>query len=492
MGRHSTGKNNYSLSKEVIAIIVAVALVIAAAVAWLFLRDSGNGSDTASGDQAECVSGDLALPVAAASKSVGEQLIDDYASSNPVVRDYCVKPEYVDSIEEAAVYVAPVSPVSNEEITSADRSSATSEPAAVYATPVGTAATDAAAAALETVLFPTAEQPETSALVAQALADSDEAAAKALTGQRVQTVAAAAAEKDKAVATTEDAAPEGLTFTPLEDKELVYAAFPLNTTDSVNEEQTRAAQAFSDYSGKMFIDSHGDADTKPADVSEPVWSAAMPDGGKRITDAAAADTGQHTDSAVENGDGNSDTAVAGAPSEPMKTLFLLDTSAAMTEFNDPAAEAIDAATSEITGAGHEVALWNYSSPLTPGVTQGYRTNVGFTGDADAVTGTASRFLNDGQPQTREAVAAAVTYAESEATPDAPVRIVLITSGSSDIADEYAEQALAEARDKGVSLAIVRSGDGEPDEKLADGAEFTTDAATPDDLVAAIRSAAGVK
>ena len=146
MGRHSTGKNNYSLSKEVIAIIVAVALVIAAAVAWLFLRDSGNGSDTASGDQAECVSGDLALPVAAASKSVGEQLIDDYASSNPVVRDYCVKPEYVDSIEEAAVYVAPVSPVSNDEITSADRSSATSEPAAVYATPVGTAAADAAAA----------------------------------------------------------------------------------------------------------------------------------------------------------------------------------------------------------------------------------------------------------------------------------------------------------------------------------------------------------
>ena len=363
MGRHSTGKNNYSLSKEVIAIIVAVALVIAAAVAWLFLRDSGNGSDTASGDQAECVSGDLALPVAAASKSVGEQLIDDYASSNPVVRDYCVKPEYVDSIEEAAVYVAPVSPVSNEEITSADRSSATSEPAAVYATPVGTAAADAAAAALETVLFPTAEQPETSALVAQALADSDEAAAKALTDQRVQTVAAAAAEKDKAVATTEDAAPEGLTFTPLEDNELVYAAFPLNTTDSVNEEQTRAAQAFSDYSGKIFIDSHGDADTKPADVSEPVWSAAMPEGGKRITDTAAADTGQHTDSADGNGDGNSDTAAAGAPSEPMKTLFLLDTSAAMTEYNDPAAEAIDSATSEITGAGHEVALWNYSCLL---------------------------------------------------------------------------------------------------------------------------------
>lgn len=492
MGRHSTGKNNYSLSKEVIAIIVAVALLIAGALAWLFLRDNGNGSDTASGDQAECVSGDLSLPVAAANKAVGEQLIDDYASSNPVVRDYCVKPEYVASIEEAAVYVAPVSPVSNEEISAADRSSSTSEPAAVYASPVGTAAVDAAAPALETVLFPTAEQPETSALAAQALADSDEAAAKALTDQRVPTVAAAAAEKDKAVATTEDAAPEGLTFTPIEGKELVYAAFPLNTTDAVNEEQTRAAQAFSDYSGKMFIDSHGDADTEPADISEPVWSAAMPEGGKRITDPAAADNAQGSGDADENSDNDAENAAAGAPSEPTTTLFLLDTSAAMSEFNDPAAEAIDAAVGEITGAGHEVALWNYSSPLTPGVTQGYRTNVAFTSDADSVTGTAFRFLNDGQPQTREAVAAAVAYAESEAAPDAPVRIVLITSGSSDIADEYAEQALAEAKDKGVSLTIVRAGDGEADEKLAEAAEFTADAASPDDLDAAIRSAAGVK
>lgn len=492
MGRHSTGKNNYSLSKEVIAIIVAVALLIAGALALLFLRDNGNGSDTASGDQAECVSGDLSLPVAAANKAVGEQLIDDYASSNPVVRDYCVKPEYVASIEEAAVYVAPVSPVSNEEISAADRSSSTSEPAAVYASPVGTAAVDAAAPALETVLFPTAEQPETSALAAQALADSDEAAAKALTDQRVPTVAAAAEDKDKAVATTEDAAPEGLTFTPLEGTELVYAAFPLNTTDAVNEEQTRAAQAFSDYSGKMFIDSHGDADTEPADISEPVWSAAMPEGGKRVTDPAAADNAQGSGDADENSDDDAENAAAGAPSEPTTTLFLLDTSAAMSEFNDPAAEAIDAAVGEITGAGHEVALWNYSSPLTPGVNKGYRANVGFTGDADSVTGTASRFLNDGQPQTREAVAAAVAYAETVATPEDPVRIVLITSGSSDIAYEYAEQALAEAKDKGVSLTIVRAGDGEPDEKLAEAAEFTTDAASPDDLDAAIRSAAGVK
>lgn len=484
MGRHSTGNNNYSLAKEVIALLVAIALVIAAVVAWLFLRD--NGENSAADEQAECVSGDLRLPVAAASKAVGEQLIDDYAASNPVVRDYCVKPEYVDSIEEAAVYVAPVSPVTTEEISAADRSSTTNDPVAVYASPVGTAAAEAAAPALETVLFPTGEQPETSAIVAQALTENDETAAKALTEQRVQAVASAAAEEDKAVATTEDAAPEGFTFTPLDGKELVYAAFPLNTTDAVNEEETRAAQAFSDYSGKMFIDAHGEADTNPADVSEPVWSAANPQGGKRITDPQAVDADQATDQDAD------DSAAAGSPGEPSKTLFLLDTSAGMSEFNDPAAEVIDAVIGDITGAGHEVALWNYSSPLTPGVTKGYRGNVAFTGDADSVIGTAHRFINDGQPQTREAVGAAVAYAETEATTDAPVRIVLITSGSADAADDYAVQALDEAKDKGVSLSIVRVGDGETDDALADAAEFTTDATTPDDLDAAIRSAAGLK
>lgn len=480
MGRHSTGKNNYSLSKEVIALLVAIALVIAAVVAWLFLRD--NGENSAADEQAECVSGDLRLPVAAASKSVGEQLIDDYAASKPVVRDYCVKPEYVDSVEEAAVYVAPVSPVTTEEISAADRSSTTNDPVAVYASPVGTAAADAAAPALGTVLFPTGEQPETSAIVAQALAENDETAAKALTEQRVQAVTSAVGEIDKAVATTEDAAPEGFAFTPLDGKELVYAAFPLNTTDAVNEEETRAAQAFSDYSGKMFIDAHGEADTNPADVSEPVWSAAKPQGGKRITDPQAVATDQDAE----------DSASAGSPSEPSKTLFLLDTSANMSEFNDPAAEVIDAVVGDITGAGHEVALWNYSSPLTPGVSKGYRANVAFTGDADSVTGTAHRFINDGQPQTREAVGAAVDYAETEATTDAPVRIVLITSGSADAADEYAVQALDEAKDKGVSLSIVRVGGGDTDDELADAAEFTTDASTPDDLDAAIRAAAGLK
>lgn len=486
MGRHSTGKNNYSLSKEVIAVLAVIALLIAAVIAWLALRGgSGSGeTDTNAAGEQECVAGDLALPVAAANKTVGEQLVEDYAASHPVVRDYCVTPKYVEKLEDAAVYVAPLSPITTNEITAAGRSAANNEPPAVYASAVGLAgpADKAGAPALADVVFPTTTQPEASAIASQKLADSDQAAADALKKQHIPAVSDAAAQQDKLVATTEDNAPEGTTFTPLDDAQLVYSAIPLNTTDSVNEEQTRAAQAFGDYAGKTFTDANGDVVQDMSGVSEPVWSAAEPEGGKRVTDPEAQTAGSDQPSGTQE---------AGAPGEPADTLFLLDTSAGMAEFNDPAAEAIDAAIGEITSGGHSVALWNYSSPLTPGVNKGYRANVAFTGNADDATGTAFRFVNDGQPQTREAVAAAVDYAQTEATPENPVRIVLITSGSVDSADDSALQALKEAKAKGIDLTIVRVGSGEADNALIDAASFTSQAPDAAALPEAVRSAAGL-
>ena len=40
-----------------------------------------------------------------------------------------------------------------------------------------------------------------------------------------------------------------------------------------------------------------------------------------------------------------------------------------------AADAIAASAPDISAAGHSVALWNYSSPLNPGVQQGFRRNI---------------------------------------------------------------------------------------------------------------------
>lgn len=481
MGRHSTGKNNYSLSKEVIAVLAALAVLIAAVVAWQVLRDSDNDAETATGAQSECVSGDLTLPVAAADKSVGDKLIEDYAGSHPVVRDYCVKPEYVDSLAQAAVYVAPVSPISRDEIAAAERSSTTNSPVAVYASPVGIAAHnagfDAQEADIDGVVFPTREQPEASAIVARRLADSDDAAVHALKEQRINNAAAAASKQEVVMATTQDNTPDELIFSPIGDKELVYAAFPLNTTDDVNEEQSRAAQAFSDYAGKMFIDAHGDVQADNTGLSGDVWAAAAPSPGGRIADPQD-ESGARSES--------------GALDAPTTTLFLLDTSSNMSSYNDPAAEAIDSAAESIIGAGHEVALWNYSSPLNAGVNKGYRANVAFTDQATKVTGTASRFTNGGQPLTREAVAAAAEYAGSVASADAPVRIVLITSGTADSNYTYTEQALADAMDKGVSLTIVHVGEDEADEELAAAAEYVTGVAEPEEIDTAIRNAAGMQ
>ena len=66
MGRHSDGKNNYSLSSWVIGAVVAVIVLIALLVWWLW--PSGNASDNAAGgeEQAgdECIQGELTLSIA--------------------------------------------------------------------------------------------------------------------------------------------------------------------------------------------------------------------------------------------------------------------------------------------------------------------------------------------------------------------------------------------------------------------------------------------
>ncbi|MDY3128351.1 MAG: hypothetical protein SOW59_09575, partial [Corynebacterium sp.] len=54
------------------------------------------------------------------------------------------------------------------------------------------------------------------------------------------------------------------------------------------------------------------------------------------------------------------------------TLYLLDTSDGLTPFFLPVAPEIAANSHSVSAAGHQVALWNYSSPLSPGVVVGYR------------------------------------------------------------------------------------------------------------------------
>src|SRR5699024_8096360 len=68
-------------------------------------------------------------------------------------------------------------------------------------------------------------------------------------------------------------------------------------------------------------------------------------------------------------------APAPAPSaDAADTLILLDTSNAMAGQFDPVSGALANTARALSGANKAVALWNYSSPLNPGVTVGYRDN----------------------------------------------------------------------------------------------------------------------
>lgn len=459
MARHASGKNNLRLAGWLIALLVALAVAAVLAVV-LWQRDGADSSAAAP----DCVSGDLVLPVAASDEKVGRALIDDYAAANPVVRDYCIKPQYVDSIKEAAVYIAPNTSITHTALKSAERTAAVADPQAVHSEPVGVAGTDQVKledVKTESVLFPVEEEPEASALVAAKVAGNDNDAVKALTDQRLGKLADFAGADGNLVATAEDSVPEGLSFTPV-GADIVYAAIPLNQNDAVNEDQARAGQDFARAAAEKFDGSEKD---QPV-ISDLVWAAALPSGGEKLGDQAE----------------------AAKVIEPVNTLFLLDTSEAMAPFIEPAKDAIGNTALELAGAGKEVGLWNYSSPLTPGVVNGFRQNISVSPDAESVNVAVRRFLVGGVPQTREALqAAAAAYGNA----NAPMRIVLVTTGTADAGDDAAFiDGFRQAAGNNLDLTVVRVGEGDPDAALEQIAQKQVDAKTAENIADAVKQAAG--
>lgn len=464
MARHASGKNNYALSGRAIAALVAVVALIGATGIYAATR----GEDSAEQPAASCVAGDLSLPVAATDESVGRLLVDAYADTHPVVRDYCVQPQLVESVADAAVYIAPNTPVSHQELAQRNRTSAVADPQPVYAQKVGLASKDevpdASAVEVGAVAFPVNDEPAASALVASVLAGNEQDAVQALTDHRVPGLEQAARTAD-VIATSEGNVPGGYSFSPL-DASIVYVAIPLTQGDTVTEEQSRAGQDFASSAASRF---DGDGGQQPT-ISEMVWAAASPTGGEAITD-------------------NTDEGVAVAEGGPTNTLFLLDTSDAMAPYMDGAQRGISAAAQGVADAERQVALWNYSSPLNPGVVNGYRRNVAMTSDAGEVVGSVNRFLTGGEPMTREAVLAAVSQtAES----GAPARIVVVTSGTADGGDDEAfADAVTSAAGSDVTVSVVHVGEGQQDEALRRVSSAATIAKSAGDVEPAIAAAAGL-
>lgn len=162
------------------------------------------------------------------------------------------------------------------------------------------------------------------------------------------------------------------------------------------------------------------------------------------------------------------TAEAAPPAAPGSTLILFDTSAQSDPVHQQATDAISRLSRDLGAEGQQVALWNYSSPLNPGVTQGWRNNVAFSDGTEAAE-VVQRFGTGGVPQTRSAVVAAVATAADQArSTGETVRVLVVTTGTAqDMDDATFASAFEQARGEAdVIVEVAHLGEGEADAALA--------------------------
>lgn len=501
MARHSTGAKNNKVAGSFIATILAI-LVVIALVVWWILSTRG-GDDQAQGP--ECIDGDMTLKVAATSQELADPAIATYNNSNSVVRDHCVTAEYTDDIAEAAVYITAASDgTANAFLSGFDRSAATLEWPVIDVRNVGAATkenvgnfdeiTDLTYASkgnsLATALVAAGKDPENQDALKEILRDS-----------RSVSVSDAVADNAQAIAVSELNVPEGYSFVPLQvdgaNVTLPVRAVALNPTDSVSEDQTRAGADFGAVAAvegeNPFASLTGIA---AAEALANVEGTSQPD------DSNEEAPGNTETSAPESSAApapEEDSAQA-ASSKPMSTLYLLDTSDFMGQTQNDlswfraSANAIAEAAPKVGQAG-SVALWNYSSPLNPGVAQGWRTNVGLDDTTGGQTAAAvvQGFGTAGQPQTMSAVSAALKQAAAVSTPENPVRVVLIASGSTDNWD--IAPAVQEAKSKGVVFDLVHVGEQDLNPSLASAVDdlggTTHNATSINDVAPAINKASGL-
>lgn len=209
-------------------------------------------------------------------------------------------------------------------------------------------------------------------------------------------------------------------------------------------------------------------------------------------------TSEEDEAAAEATSEAPETSEAKTPSEEPSaaasdTLILLDTSDGLAGQFEPVTGALANTARALAADGQSVALWNYSSPLNPGVTVGFRDNLGFGSGEDAAN-TITAFGTGGAPQSRSAVVAAVdTATDQAANTNAPVRVLLVTTGTdADMDDASFAQAYGQAAGDNVELSVVHVGPGEPDSAI-EGVASSFTAVDVNDSTAvadALKAAAG--
>ncbi len=477
MGRHALRDNTGFISGRTLLALLAAVLLIGTLIWFIALRDTGSDDAAGpSGDERTCVSGELMLPVAAADAAIAEELIGVYNESLPEVRDYCITAQFTASLREAAVYIAPNTPITHQQLAAASRSAALAEPPPVFADEVGVAAeaTPDTDLDLKQVRFPV-DNPGASALVASLLAREDNAAIEALTHQRIDSIDSFTPVDGQIVATSQRHVPERLQFRPL-DASVVYTAIPLNSGETIDENQARAGQDFARFSAEHFADNVPDQPVIP----ELVWAAALPEGGEALTTGGASPT-------------DADEAAVAADGKVTDSLFLLDTSESMAPYLPAANAGIKKAAAEVISTGHLVGLWNYSSPLNPGVEVGYRRNVALTDSDQDLIAVLDQLQAAGQPRTREALDAAVDELSGRAGSAQQARLIVITSGTADGGTDGAfSDAIRQKAGERVVISVVHVGDRARDVALEQVASSYQEVETDAELEAALIAATGTR
>lgn len=340
------------------------------------------------------------------------------------------------------------------------------------------------------------------------LAAGGQFTSEALLGQ----LAKGTAEGYGAVAATQSmvdastrAGSEGLSFVSPDGSPALSAPMVAFTSGGpIDETNARAAAEFVEYAREEGgVDAEAPGDGSDGSATGPLDGAAgeiLPEVAARTTDpAAGADTGvpgETPGSEGAEGEGTGDDAAAAT--EPAgSTLVLLDTSEGMD------LEAVRSALTPlldraIDGEGRRVALWNYSSPMSAGVTNPVRPNVYFgPGAKDRSVEVLGQLGTGGEPWLWRSVAPAVDYVVEAWSPDVANRVVLVTTGS-DATDDDAAAAIerisaAATTDRPVRVDVVVVGEDSTDGALQELASATGGAVhvAGADLSAALITAMGL-
>ena len=490
MGRHSDGLTNYKFSTHVYVVIACLVVAVIIIVFWV---KAINGDSTT--DKSKCLAGDLTVKIAssAGAESLAANVIDQYNAKKPVVRDHCITAEATKSLAEASAYITDESDgVAAQAVTQAQRApaQAAAEWPIVQVMKVGIASTerDVSREKLTDVTYPVKDNAMASALVAASLNNNSvDATKQALTKDKSVTVASAVQDGKKFIVVNETSAPANYTFTEIKDVVQPVRVVSLTATDTVAEDAVRAG---ADLGSSMV---NADAGKQATSVTSLAATQALQQFDTEANSAAPASPAPAPEAQPQ---------AAASAVTSANTLFLFDTSAAMAQASDDGRTWFQVVSNAIAqavpmvGAQHQVALWNYSSPLNPGVKKGWRENVSFSSSMtnEQIGNTAIGFTTGGVPQTRAATVAALNYATSYAKESSqPARVVLITTGTSDLGDMSAvTQALSAAKAAKVELSVVHVGTGTQDSELMKAAQASEVVTTADNVADVIEKLSGVK